>query len=165
MFQCRSGSSFLIQCGSGSGQVPAAKPMQIHADPDTGQTLESQKVEFLRGNMLKICQIPNYLRSTKVHFLKGRKPGLSLNFSQCQCSAFFHNPNYGVRYFKIYLATAGVRGQSGNPINAANSRYIGTYKKVFGAMKLSELSSILYCIIFSDLSHRGNKLDSESDVF
>ncbi len=31
---------------------PGAKPMRIHADPDPGQTLKSQKVEFLHEKIL-----------------------------------------------------------------------------------------------------------------
>ncbi len=63
---------------------------QINADPDPdpGQTLKSQKVEFLHENMLKVRTIKDKKLSyegTKA-FLKGRKPGLFVNFSQFTCS-------------------------------------------------------------------------------
>ena len=36
-------------------RIQGAKPMRIHADPDTGHTLKSQKVELLHENILEVC--------------------------------------------------------------------------------------------------------------
>jgi hypothetical protein len=63
--------------------------IQTNADLDPGQILKSQKVEFFHENMLKVSKRSkkHTYEGTKA-FLKGRKPGLFVNFGQYPSSAF-----------------------------------------------------------------------------
>ncbi len=59
----------------------------VPADPDPGQTLKAQKVELLHEKYrypIKTGKKHTY-EATKA-FLKGRKPGLFINFGQFPCS-------------------------------------------------------------------------------
>ncbi len=84
-FQWGSGSSFLSHC-------QGAKTMRIHADldPDPGKNLKSQKVEFYMKIFLKqiIYKKKHTYKGTRA-FLKGRKPGLFVNFSTQYKTVFF----------------------------------------------------------------------------
>jgi hypothetical protein len=56
--------------------------IQLFADPDSGETLKSQKVEFLHENILKVTKYGTGSYEVTNAFLKGRKPDLFVNFGQ-----------------------------------------------------------------------------------
>jgi hypothetical protein len=67
-------------------RIQAAKPMRIHPDQDPGQTLKSQKVEFLHEIYFISKTYGTYEGTRTKAFLKGRKPDLFFNFGQFPCS-------------------------------------------------------------------------------
>ncbi len=74
-----------IRIGLNADPDPA---FSLHAVPDPGQTLKSQKVDFDHVIVHKyvIDQKTFLLRRYKNHFLKGRKPGVFVNFYQLHAS-------------------------------------------------------------------------------
>ncbi len=94
-FQCVSGSSFLSRCGSGSA---SREPNQFGSMRIRIRILVDSTVEFLQKNIPKVAKVKKtsyYIRRykqlqddlcTTKAVLKGRKPGLFVNFGQFQCS-------------------------------------------------------------------------------
>ncbi len=99
-------------------RVQGPKPMHTHADLDPCQTLKSQNVKILHEKytyLLNVVKVIKHTYEGTKAFLKGRKPGLFVNFGQFhaqgpdpgqpnQCGSMgirIHNTGEEIRHLKI----------------------------------------------------------------